>query len=175
MAAPDRSWRVRPETPADEGAVRAVLDAAFGQAEERDIVDGLRADGAVTLALVAEAAGEVVGSILFSPVTVADAASGLAGLGPMAVAPERQRQGIGGGLIEAGLAALRDRGFDGVVVLGHAEYYPRFGFRPASRNGLRCVYPVPNEVFMARALRPDGLDGYHGLVRYHPAFGGATA
>ena len=94
------------------------------------------------------------------------------GLAPMAVAPARQRQGVGSALARAGIAACRDLGFGAVIVLGHPEYYPRFGFVPASRFGLRSEYDVPDDVFMAMELKPGALHGRGpGTIRYHPAFG----
>jgi putative acetyltransferase len=89
----------------------------------------------------------------------------------MAVLPEYQRQGIGSRLVREGLEECRRMGCDVVVVVGHPGYYPRFGFAPASRKGLRCEYPVPDEVFMVAELKPDALRG-RGLVKYRPEFGG---
>jgi putative acetyltransferase len=120
---------------------------------------------------VADDGGAIVGHILFSPVTVAvDSGGPVLGLAPLAVRPERQREGIGSQLVRAGLAAARERGAEAVVVVGHPGFYPRFGFVPASRFGLRCEYNVADEVFMALELVRDALTGTAGLVRYHPAF-----
>jgi putative acetyltransferase len=148
--------------------------AAFARAEEADLVDRLRASVRPYVSLVAEVDAEVVGHIFFSPVTIAAAPANLQpmGLAPMAVLPARQRLGIGGGLIRAGLDACRGLGAGAVVVLGHAGYYPRFGFVPAVRFGLRCEYPVPDEAFMALELRSGALSGVAGLVRYAPQFAG---
>lgn len=163
---------VRDEVPADHDAVRAVETAAFGRPEEAQLVDLLRANGAAVISLVAAWEGGIVGHILFSPVT-ADAApqARLLGLAPVAVAPAQQRLGIGGALIRAGLARAMALGYDGVVLLGHPEYYPRFGFVPASRFGIRCEYDCPDEAFMALPLREGGLVEVTGLVRYAPEFG----
>jgi putative acetyltransferase len=98
-------------------------------------------------------------------------ASVLMGLAPMAVVPARQRQGIGARLIAVGLERCGQLGAAAVVVLGHADYYPRFGFTPASRFGLRCEYDVPDDVFMVRELAGGGLTGLAGTIRYHPVFG----
>ena len=92
------------------------------------------------------------------------------GLGPMAVLPERQRSCIGSALVQTALYWSCKTGHDCMVVLGHSKYYPRFGFVPASRFGLRCEYDVPDEVFMAIELRDGALKGYEGLVRYQPEF-----
>lgn len=164
---------LRPELPADRAAVRAVNEAAFGQPAEAGLVEVLHRAGAAVVALVAEVDGTVAGHILFSPVTVEPPAGRLLlGLAPMAVAPPRQRSGLGSRLVREGLARCKAAGAAGVVVLGHPEYYPRFGFVPAHRLGLRCEYDVPPEAFMALELTPGGLAGVTGLVRYHPAFAG---
>jgi putative acetyltransferase len=162
---------VRPELPADRAAVREVNESAFGQPGEAGLVEALHREGAAAVALVAEIDGAVVGHILFSPVEVEHAAGRpVAGLAPMAVAPHLQRSGIGTALVRAGLACCREAGFAAVVVVGHAAYYPRFGFVPASRFGLRCEYDVPDDVLMALELYPGALQGVSGLVRYHRAF-----
>ena len=88
----------------------------------------------------------------------------------MAVTPARQRQGIGSSLVEEGLARCREDGFVAAVVLGHPEYYPRFGFRPSTAFGIDSKYEVPPEVFMALELQPDALENKKGRVDYHPAF-----
>lgn len=165
--------RIRTEEPTDAARVRQVNERAFERAEEADIVEALCAAGAVALSLVAEEGGEIVGHVLFSPVTVrgADAVRAV-GLGPMAVVPERQRAGIGGALIEAGLQRLRADGWSVVVVLGHPSYYPRFGFAPASRFGVRWEHDAPDEAFMLLELVPGALAGRGGVVAYRPELGG---
>ena len=163
--------RIRPERPDDQTAVRLVNERAFGGCEEADIVEGLRRAQAAVVSLVAEMGTDLLGHILFSPVVVEQSnGKRLVGLAPMAVAPGHQRRGIGSRLVKEGLAQCRAAGVDGVVVLGHAEYYPRFGFVPAQRFGLRCEYDVPADVFMALELIHGALRGVSGLVRYHPAF-----
>jgi len=164
----DVTIAVRDEAPDDVAAIRAVNDAAFDQPLEGRIVDALRSHGAVRLSLVAEVEGRVVGHLLFSPVTSAGG-EGL-GLGPMAVTPDQQRRGIGAALIEAALARLRAAGFPFIVVLGHHEYYTRFGFVPASRYGLRCEWDVPNEAFLVHVIDPAGTAAAAGLIRYRPEF-----
>jgi putative acetyltransferase len=159
---------VRDEEPADLAAIRAVNDAAFDQPLEGRIVDALRAHGAVRLSLVAEVDGQVVGHLLFSPV-VSAGAEGL-GLGPMAVTPAQQRRGVGAALIEAALARLRASGCPFVVVLGHHDYYTRFGFVPASRHGLRCEWDVPDDSFMVHVIDPAATAAAAGLIRYRPEF-----
>jgi putative acetyltransferase len=166
---------VRRERDGDADAIHEVNVAAFGQPDEARIVDVIRGDGLSLLSLVAEHDG-IVGHILFTAVTIetpgaASPATGAwAGLAPMAVAPHRQREGIGTALVAAGLEQCRALGIEAVVVLGHPEFYPRFGFRPASAFGLRCEFPVPDEVFMAVELMPGSLRGRGGLVRYLPVF-----
>ncbi|HEX2223262.1 MAG TPA: N-acetyltransferase [Thermoanaerobaculia bacterium] len=163
---------IRTETSADAAAIHEVNQLAFGQPDEAVLVDRLREQGAAEVSLVAEAEGEIVGHILFSPVVVHDPAftGSAVGLAPMAVRPGWQRRGIGGALIREGLRRCAEAGHGAVVVLGHAEYYPRFGFRPAHEWGLRCEYPVPPEVFQAQELRPGAFTGAPALVTYHPAF-----
>jgi len=93
------------------------------------------------------------------------------GLAPMAVVPQRQRQGIGSALVLEGLEDCKKLGLGAVVVLGHAEYYPRFGFVPSTQFGIRSEYDVPEEVFMVKELTPGYLDGAKGAIKYHAAFG----
>jgi putative acetyltransferase len=165
--------RVRPETEADRAAVRAVNEAAFETDAEADLVEGLRGSGVSLVSLVAEADGEIIGHILFSPVSLSDHVNlNLMGLGPMAVVPDRQRKGVGSALVRQGLMCCKDLGARAVVVVGHPEYYPRFGFAPASRYALRCEYDVPDDVFMVAELEAGALNGASGVVRYHDAFAG---
>ncbi len=165
---------IRPETPDDIPAIRRVNELAFDQPAEAGLVDALRDHGAVTLSLVAEVGGEVVGHILFSPGHVvgdhgeADAIA----LAPMAVLPKHQRTGIGSAMANHGLDLLRHAGHGLVIVLGHPGYYPRFGFVPASRYGIRCPFEAPDEAFMVIELREDAAPAYGGVVRYRPEFEG---
>ena len=164
-----RDLTIRPERDGDAEAIRAVTAAAFPSTAEANLVDALRQQRASIVSLVADAGGLVVGHILFSPVTLDGADVGILGLAPMAVWPERQRQGIGSELVRAGLDASRERGAAAVVVVGHPAFYPRFGFVPASRFNLRCEYDVRDDVFMALELKPGSLRS-GGFIRYHPAF-----
>ncbi len=163
---------IRPEEPRDRAAIRQVVEAAFGQPQEAHLVDLLRDHGKVTFSLVAEKDERVVGHILFSPVTIESNDESLMaiGLAPLAVLPELQNEGIGSQLMHAGLEACRAAGHECVVVLGHPRYYPRFGFVPASRYGVRCEYDVPDEHFMLIELRAGALAGHEGLVKYQPEF-----
>jgi putative acetyltransferase len=162
--------RIRAETPADIASVRAVNLAAFPGPEEADLVDRLRADGDVVVSLVATAGGAAVGHVLFSRLPIETAGGIVAGaaLAPVAVLPERQRQGIGGALVREGLRRCRAAGIAAAVVLGHPGYYPRFGFSAAAAHRLRA--PFSGEAFMALALAPGALDA-PGTLRYARAFG----
>jgi putative acetyltransferase len=163
---------IREERPVDVESIRAVNLAAFETSTEADLVDALRRRATLLISLVAEDGANVVGHILFSPVTLAsEPGLTLMGLAPMAVVPSRQRQGVGSSLVREGLDRCRQVNAAGVVVLGHPEYYPRFGFLPAARLFLRCEYEVPEEVFMVRELREGALSGLSGTIRYHPVFG----
>ncbi len=163
---------VRPENPADGPAIRAVNVAAFGGPAEAGLVDLLRRRGKLLLSLVAVEAGSVVGHAAFSRVRLRDVRSHAlgAGLGPMAVRPDRQRGGVGTLLVERGLELCRVQGVAYVVVLGHPGYYPRFGFRPAPQYGLRCAYEAPEGAFMALELVGGTLRGLWGVVLYEPEF-----
>ena len=162
---------IRPESPDDLQAIRDVNLRAFETGMEATLVDALREQAEPIVSLVAVSDNVVVGHILFSPVTLSSQPGlPIMGLAPMAVIPERQRQGIGSDLVHAGIDVCRDAGCVAVVVLGHAEYYPRFGFTPASRFGLTSEYDVPDDVFMAMELSAGVLRGNAGTIRYHPAF-----
>jgi len=164
--------KTRGETPADATAIRDVHRAAFETAAEAELVDALRNRAAPIISFVADDSGSIVGHILFSPVMLAgDAEAKIMGLAPMAVLPPRQRTGIGSALVREGLDACRQLGADGVVVPGHATYYPRFAFQPASRFALRCEYNVADDVFMALELRPAAFAEKSGMIRYHSACG----
>jgi putative acetyltransferase len=164
---------IRPEQPQDLADIRTVNERAFGQPQEANIVDKLRRSCEGLLSLVAAAEDRVVGHILFSPVVIESSGSMVHGMGlaPMAVLPEYQRKGIGSKLVRSGLDALRERPCPFVIVLGHSEYYPRFGFQPASRYGLRCQWEgVPDEAFMILILDQSTMQGTSGIARYRREF-----
>jgi putative acetyltransferase len=164
---------IRPKQPRDTASVREVNLSAFPTSAEADLVDALRSAGTPTISLVAVVDGSIVGHILFSPVTLAKWLDlKVMGLAPMAVRPAWQRRGIGSALVAAGVEACRQRGSGAIVVLGHARFYPRFGFVPASRFGIGCAYDVPDDHFMALELEAGSLSGKPGTIHYHPAFAG---
>src|SRR5687767_3247719 len=152
---------LRHEQAGDEAAIRALNDEAFGQSDESRIIDAARAARQCVISLVAVDAGRIVGHILFTPVSfdAPECTVRALGLGPMAVSPGRQRQGIGSQLVAAGLQDCERLDYHAVVVVGHPEFYPRFGFRPGSTFGLRCEYDVPDDVFMVKELTSGALAG----------------
>lgn len=165
-------YRTRPETPADVPAIRAITVAAFPTAEEADLVDALRADHGAWipgLSLVAvDGDGAVVGHALLTRCRIGDAPA--LALAPCSVAPGRQRTGAGSAAIRAALEAARSAGENAVVVLGHPEYYPRFGFTRASGFGIRAPFTAPDEALMALGLDPTRAVP-SGTIAYAEAFG----
>jgi len=160
---------IRSETQLDVRAITEVTAAAFRTLEisdhtEQSIIEALRAAEALTISLVADADGHVVGHVAFSPVTISDGTRGWYGLGPVSVAPELQRQGIGAALIREGLARLKDMDAQGCCLVGHPGYYGRFGFK--NPPGL-VVAGVPPEVFFAL---PFAAHTPRGTVAFHDAF-----
>lgn len=146
--------------------------AAFPSPAEADLVDTLRDEGAHALSLVAVDGDRVIGHILFIPVVIETNTGPIEALGlaPMSVLPDRQRKGIGSQLVTAGLSECAAMGHSAVVVLGHPNYYPRFGFDQADRRGISCEFPSPPEAFMVMELQDGALDGVSGLAKYHRAF-----
>jgi putative acetyltransferase len=168
---------IRPEQPDDIPTVRALNETAFGQPAEAGIVDSIRTTCPDAVSLVAVDNGQVVGHIFFSPVFASGESGTVQGMGlaPMAVLPESQRQGIGSLLARAGIKAMRERKCPFIVVLGHPEYYPRFGFVPASQHGLSCQWDgVPDEAFMVLILGKEAMAGISGTARYRDEFDQAT-
>ena len=159
---------IRPELPQDIAAISDVTELAFRRPDkqpcEQFIIEELRRSNALSLSLVAESNGKIVGHVAFSPVQISDGSLQWFGLGPIAVTPDLQRQGIGRGLIETGLAALRGKGVAGCVVLGSPKFYGRFGFnhRPD------CILDgVPPHHFQSLTF---GGRPAVGKVSYHRAF-----
>ena len=164
---------IRPEQEDDWPAVHGINAAAFGRPAEADLVDAVREHCFPIVSLVAERENEIVGHILFSPVTLSDHADAMImGLGPLAVAPACQHQGIGSALVLAGMKRCRELNAGAAIVLGHASYYPRFGFKTSTCFGIHPAFDVPEEAFMAMELQSAYLKNRSGIVRYHPAFDG---
>lgn len=160
---------IRDETEADASAITDITVTAFSTLPisdhtEQFIIAGLRAARALTVSLVAELDDRVVGHIAFSPVTMSDGTPGWYGLGPVSVVPEYQRQGIGGALIEEGLARLKGLGARGCCLVGHPEYYGRFGF---DHTGELSHEGVPQEAFFVLSF-DGGIP--QGTVEFHEAF-----
>ncbi|MCX5858789.1 MAG: N-acetyltransferase [Proteobacteria bacterium] len=166
---------IREERPEDIESIHRVNEQAFGQPVEANLVDFLRRAGQAVGSLVALETDRVVGHVLFSPVTITgeNSPEKVLGLAPMAVLPELQKTGVGTLLVKTGLDQCRHLGYRAVVVLGHPDYYPRFGFVPASRFGLKCEYDAPDEAFMALELEPGALGNRGGTVKFHPEFNNA--
>ncbi len=170
---------IRSETAGTEDylAIHSVNREAFGRPDEANLVDSLRTEGVVLASLVAELEDcdelekSIVGHILFSRMYIETATNSVpaVALAPIAVLPKHQRQGIGGELIRHGLNVLKLRGEQIAIVLGHPDYYPRFGFSSAKAESLES--PFPPKSFMAFELDPGALDGLCGKVRYPAAFG----
>jgi putative acetyltransferase len=162
---------IREETAGDLNSIAAVETLAFGRADEADLVDRLRAAGAVTTSLVAEEAGVIAGHVLFSelPIETASGTIRAVALAPVAVVPALQDKGIGSALIREGLEKCRKLGAEAVVVLGAPAYYPRFGFSAELASLLKAPFSGPQ--FMALELRPGALSGAAGTVHYAAAFG----
>ena len=160
---------IRDETPGDFEAIGQITVAAFAtlavsQHTEQFIIAALRRAQALSVSLVAESAGEVIGHIAFSPVVLSDGSPGWYGMGPLSVVPGRQRAGVGTALVQAGLERLRRLSAAGCCLVGHPEYYRRFGFRPVP--GL-SVEGVPDEFFFALSF---GTPCPQGRASFHPAF-----
>jgi len=174
LSAADPCVRIRIENTgsiAERTAIRAVNEAAFGGAYEADLVDQLRGSDYALISLVAELESRIVGHIMFSRMWI-KTSSGLlsaVALAPVAVLPGHQRKGIGSLLVQRGLELSRGRDEEIVIVVGHPNYYPRFGFSSAKAKSLES--PFPREAFMALELRLGVLDGIEGLVVYPSAFG----
>lgn len=164
---------IRREQPDDAPAIRAIHLAAFETPFEADLVDRLRAELDPWYSFVADTDGAVVAHVSFSPVMITPPPKhpvSLVGLGPMAVRPDHQGRGVGSALADGALAALGDEAVDAVFVLGHPEWYPRFGFRPARRFGIELALDAPASSFMALEVTPGVLLNIAGKINYHSAF-----
>lgn len=167
----DNVIEIRKEVPDDYPGIHALNERAFGGPAEARLVDMLRAANKAPISLVALHENRIVGHILFSPVTVAEAPEHFraAGLAPMSVLPEFQSRGIGSRLVREGLEACRRHGYQVVVVLGHTKYYPRFGFVRAKDYRLENEYGAGN-AFMVLELEKGALQRIGGLVKFAPEF-----
>jgi putative acetyltransferase len=172
----NETYQIRAEKTEDLAGIRAVNILAFNNREnEAKLVEAIRQSSSFIpqLSLVAvKNDGEVIGHILFSLISIETEKGYIPtiGLAPMAVKPQYQRQGIGSKLVIEGLHVCKDLGYKHVVVLGHPEFYPRFGFTPAKLFGIKAPFPVPDEVFMVLEIEQGSLNGITGTVKYPPAF-----
>jgi len=164
----------RAETEDDYADIYEVNWQAFGRAAEGRLVNMLRESEHCVpgLSLVAVKDGRVVGHILFTRLAIETQGGRFEALSlaPLAVMPAFQGQGIGSGLVTEGLKACKRLGFKAVVVVGHPDYYPRFGFSSARAKGLDAPFPVPDEAFMVQELVPGALDGIRGIIRLPAEF-----
>ncbi len=161
---------IRPETPGDAPAIAALNREAFGGLYEAGLIDRLRAGNLVAVSLVGIESGLIVGHIMFGELSVElDGRPVRAvALAPMCVGADRQRQGMGSDLVRASLQAVREAGYAAVIVLGHPEFYPRFGFSQDLAEKLES--PFQGSAFMALELVPGALRGSRGKVTYPAAF-----
>lgn len=165
----DELFTIREEKIGDEPAIRGLNESAFPEPTEAAIVDKLRTHCSQTVSLVAIDQDRVVGHLLFSPATVGSL-SGM-GLAPMAVLPEFQRRGFGSALVRFGIDFLKERGVPFIVVLGHPQFYRKFGFVPASLHSLQCQWPgIPDEAFMVLLLDPEKMRDCEGTIFYRDEF-----
>jgi len=165
---------IRREKKEDFNSIYEVNKQAFKQKDESELIERIRAGNNFIpeLSLVAEENGRIIGYILLSKIKILGRKEyeSLA-LAPMAVLPKFQKQGIGGKLIKEGLKKARKLGFNSVIVLGHQEYYPRFGFEKASKWNIKCPFEAPDEAFMAIELKVEALADESGIVEYPKEFG----
>jgi len=166
--------KIRSEVAGDYDAITSINEEAFKQKQEGNLIINLRkrSEFLPDLSLVAEINNKPVGHILFSPVSIisGDKSFGTLSLAPMAVLPEFQKMGVGGALIMHGLKKAQSLGYKSVVVLGHPDYYPRFGFRRASQWKIRATFDAPDEALMAIELEPGSLNFGGGIIEYPKEF-----
>jgi putative acetyltransferase len=163
---------IRLEQEADHQQIRIINTSAFETDAEANLVEALRQSDIPLISLVAEEQNQLIGHILFSPVSLAGQthAPAIAGLAPMAVLPAWQGKGVGSRLVREGLKFCAEAGYAAVVVIGHPDYYPRFGFVPASTFNIKSEYEVPDEAFMLKELKKSALTGIQGVIQYHETF-----
>lgn len=162
---------IREEQPGDKGAIHTVEEKAFGRWVEADLVDSLRDEGAFILSLVALKQGSIVGHILFSPAVIEGdgKAIDVVALAPMAVLPEHQRSGVGSALVRRGMEMCRDMGHCAIILVGHTNYYPRFGFVPGSSVGIADEFGA-GDAFMVAELMPGALNQIKGTAKFRSEF-----
>ncbi len=163
---------IRREKPADIEKIWNINAETFETDAEANLVNALRSIEIPFLSLVYEENYDLVGHILFTPVELVGNTSvvRVMGLAPMAVVPSFQKKGIGSSLVKAGIQECISEGYDAIVVLGHPNYYPKFGFVPSIKYGIKSEYEVPDEVFMVLELKKNSLKRIKGTVKYHTAF-----
>jgi putative acetyltransferase len=168
-------YKIREEKDQDILAIKEVNDLAFGRENESKLIEAIRNSEYFVpqLSLVAETdTQEIIGHILFSMITIETENGPFQSLAltPMAVKPKFQNKGIGSALVREGLKRCAELGYHSVVVLGHPDFYPKFGFIPASTKGIKAPFEVPDEVFMIYETKPGSLNGVKGIVKYPEAF-----
>ena len=163
---------IRVETKSDIDDIWKINTEAFETKEEATIVNALRNSDVTNISLVYEQNGELGGHILFTTVELIGDTSDLKlmGLAPMAVIPKLQNKGVGSSLIKAGIQQCINDGYDAIIVLGHPDYYPKFGFVPSVKYGIKSEYDVPDNVFMVLELKKNSLKGKQGVIKYHEEF-----
>lgn len=164
------------EKPEDIAFIHSVNEQAFGRVSEAKLVDTLRLACTDHLSLVADDNGSIIGHLMFTPVVVTDGKQKTEGMGlaPMAVLPSKQRQGIGAQLVDTGLQILKEKGYPFVIVLGHPEYYPRFGFQAASGRNIRTQWDgVPDEAFMILVMDHEAMQNVSGVATFRDEFNDA--
>lgn len=164
--------KIREEELADTDTIWNINVDAFETEAEANLVSVLRESGCTFISLVAETDNKTVGHILFTPVELTGNKNNLKiiGLAPMAVLQQYQNKGIGSKLVKTGIELCQSKGYDAVVVLGHPDYYPKFGFVPSITYGIKSEYEVPDEAFMILELVSGSLKGHQGVIKYHESF-----
>jgi putative acetyltransferase len=162
---------IRQEYGDDFEDIRNVIEEAFNQPDEAELVEALRHSGDAIIGLVSEEDREIVGHAMLSKASIDGSEAKIAGLAPVAVKPEFQNNGIGSLLIREALDECLSLGYDAVIVIGTGDFYPRFGFKPASEYGIASQWDgIPPDHFMVLELHADALEGISGTARYAPAF-----
>lgn len=164
---------IRAEKGSDLQEIWQINAEAFETEAEADLVNILRESGIPFISMVYEDNNKLSGHILFTPVELEGHTKNLRiiGLGPVAVIPEMQNKSIGSALVKAGIEQCKSEGYDAIIVLGHPNYYPKFGFVLSVKYGIKSEYDVPEDVFMVLELKENALKGKQGTIKYHEAFG----